>query len=68
MSDERPVLDESRCTGSGDCVAVCPTACLELAGRIPWMPRPGDCISCGLCVLVCPADALHLDGPPAADQ
>ncbi len=38
-----PVLDPARCVGSGTCVAVCPTQCLELAGRTPWLPRPADC-------------------------
>ncbi len=60
MSAELPLLDETRCTGCGDCVAVCPTSCLEMAGSVPWLPRPRDCVSCGICVLVCPADALRL--------
>ena len=58
---ELPLLDETRCTGCGDCVAICPTECLAMAGALPWLPRPGDCISCGLCVRVCPADALALE-------
>jgi NAD-dependent dihydropyrimidine dehydrogenase PreA subunit len=62
---ELPLLDETRCTGCGDCVAVCPTACLEMAGALPWLPRPGDCIRCALCVLVCPVDALKLGEPGA---
>ena len=64
MTPELPVLDETRCTGSGECVAVCPTACLELVGAVPWLPRPGDCISCSLCVLVCPVQALRLAADP----
>jgi formate hydrogenlyase subunit 6/NADH:ubiquinone oxidoreductase subunit I len=60
-----PLLDESRCTGCGDCVAVCPTGCLEMAGPLPWLPRPLDCVSCGVCVAVCPAEALTLS--PADD-
>jgi NAD-dependent dihydropyrimidine dehydrogenase PreA subunit len=60
---ELPELDATRCTGCGDCVAVCPTDCLALAGPLPWLPRPADCVRCGLCVLVCPADALRLDPP-----
>jgi NAD-dependent dihydropyrimidine dehydrogenase PreA subunit len=63
---ELPLLDETRCTGCGDCVAVCPTDCLALAGALPWLPRPGDCVSCGLCVAVCPAGALCLAAPEPA--
>ena len=41
---ELPVLDETRCTGCADCVAVCPTDCLAMNGPAPWMPRPLDCV------------------------
>jgi NAD-dependent dihydropyrimidine dehydrogenase PreA subunit len=57
---ELPLLDDTECTGCGDCVVVCPVDCLEMAGRLPWLPRPGDCISCAVCVLVCPVSALRL--------
>lgn len=60
---ELPHLDETRCTGCGDCVRVCPTDCLAMAGPLPWMPRPGDCVRCALCVLICPAEALHMAAP-----
>ncbi len=59
-ADELPVLDETRCTGCGDCVAVCPTACLELSGDHPWLPRPADCIACTACALVCPTAAIRV--------
>jgi ferredoxin len=58
--NELPLLNPARCTGCGDCVAVCPTNCLEMNGAVPWLPRPAHCISCELCVLVCPTDALRL--------
>lgn len=60
---ELPRLDETRCTACGQCVEVCPTACLELAECLPWLPRPDDCIACEICVLVCPVDALQLVWP-----
>jgi NAD-dependent dihydropyrimidine dehydrogenase PreA subunit len=57
---ELPLLNETRCTGCGDCVAVCPTNCLEMSVGLPWLPRPEDCIRCDVCVLVCPVNALRL--------
>jgi MinD superfamily P-loop ATPase len=63
---ELPLLDETLCTGCGDCVRLCPTDCLGMAGPLPWLPRPGDCVSCSLCVLVCPVTALRLAPPETA--
>jgi MinD superfamily P-loop ATPase len=58
--NELPLLDASRCTGCGDCVIVCPTQCLEMAGPRPWLPRPAQCVSCAACALVCPDDAIRM--------
>jgi len=58
-----PLLDETRCTGCGDCAAVCPTSCLSMAGAIPWLIRPADCVSCAACLAICPADAIRLERP-----
>ncbi len=57
---ELPVVDDSTCVACGDCVRVCPTACLAMAGPLPWLPRPGDCVSCAACVWVCPTNAVTL--------
>jgi ferredoxin len=57
---ELPLLNDRRCTGCGDCVAVCPTDCLAMAELLPHLPRPLDCISCAVCVAVCPVDALTM--------
>jgi NAD-dependent dihydropyrimidine dehydrogenase PreA subunit len=66
MRIELPFLDETRCTGCGDCVVVCPADCLELRQRFPWLPRPADCVSCTLCAIICPADAiLMIEEEPA---
>lgn len=60
---ELPVVDETRCTGCGWCVAVCPTDCLAMGPHLPWLIRPVDCVSCSLCVFICPADALEMKSP-----
>jgi NAD-dependent dihydropyrimidine dehydrogenase PreA subunit len=60
VNESLPVLDETRCTGCGDCVTVCPTGCLAMSGPAPWMPRPLDCVCCALCVRVCPDEALRM--------
>jgi formate hydrogenlyase subunit 6/NADH:ubiquinone oxidoreductase subunit I len=57
---ELPVLNEALCVGCGDCVQTCPTDCLEMSGPVPWLPRPGQCVSCTLCALICPAAALAM--------
>jgi MinD superfamily P-loop ATPase len=57
---ELPAVDAARCTGCGDCVAVCPTECLATAGAVPWLPRPLDCVSCSACVLICVPEAIRL--------
>jgi NAD-dependent dihydropyrimidine dehydrogenase PreA subunit len=56
-----PVLDPVRCVRSGDCVAACPTRCLDMTPAGPWLARPGDCVACGVCAAVCPADAIRMD-------
>lgn len=60
MMSELPTLDETRCTGCGDCVALCPTDCLETGWPVPWLPRPRDCIQCSLCAIICPAVAIRM--------
>jgi NAD-dependent dihydropyrimidine dehydrogenase PreA subunit len=58
-----PALDERRCTGCGRCVAICPTDCLAMDGRLPWLPRPLDCIRCSACAIVCPTSAIVVPLP-----
>jgi NAD-dependent dihydropyrimidine dehydrogenase PreA subunit len=60
---EVPQVDETRCTGCGDCVVVCPVDCLAMKGPLPWLVRPNHCISCALCVLICPDEALRMTEP-----
>jgi NAD-dependent dihydropyrimidine dehydrogenase PreA subunit len=63
-----PILDETRCTGCGDCVSVCPVTCLEMSGPLPWLPRPADCVSCAVCAAVCPAEAITMSADERRPQ
>lgn len=58
-----PMVDERTCIGCAECVEICPTACLEMAGSRPWLPRPRDCTACTACELVCPTDAIEMREP-----
>ncbi len=70
-----PVIDTSRCTGCGWCVAVCPPHVLALQVQVqgpqPWGPKrsvlhdvPG-CTGCALCAVRCPFDAIRMARRPA---
>ena len=54
-------LVADRCTGTSECVQVCPRNVLEMAPfrRMVNLVRPDDCIECGACVVQCPTDALR---------
>jgi len=57
-------IDEIRCTGCGQCVEVCPVACVSLSPE----PIMGDaCIMCYNCVKVCPEEALSADFSKSED-
>ena len=57
-----------KCTGSGACVKVCPTQCIEMKvvtnerNNRPWVSQFdidfSKCIFCGLCVEVCEPNSL----------
>ena len=55
-----PEIDEDACTGCGDCVTVCPTDALALAGGKAVMAHPELCIYDGECEPVCPVAAIQL--------
>jgi MinD superfamily P-loop ATPase len=58
---ELPFVEPSQCRAWGDCVASCPTVCLDICGKLPFLARPLDCISCEVCVYVCPESALRME-------
>jgi NAD-dependent dihydropyrimidine dehydrogenase PreA subunit len=55
-----PEIDTDACTGCGDCVAVCPTGALAMAGGKAVMPRPDLCIYDGECEPVCSVGAIQI--------
>jgi NAD-dependent dihydropyrimidine dehydrogenase PreA subunit len=61
------LVSDSRCTGCGICVKVCPTNVFDGAvGEVPVIARQGDCQTCFMCEAYCPADALYVS--PLADE
>ena len=61
-----PELHTEKCTGSGDCAAVCPTSAITVAdrgnGSRQWRLDYGLCIFCGRCVEACPEQAIVATG------
>ncbi len=51
-------VDKGKCTGSGECVDVCPVEALSLEDGKAVVND--ECIDCGSCVDVCPNGALSL--------
>ncbi|MCB0188081.1 MAG: 4Fe-4S binding protein [Caldilineaceae bacterium] len=63
MTDDKPgfpvpIIDASRCTGCGLCVAVCPTGALVMKGAIAIVADPQACAYTGHCERICPTQAI----------
>ena len=58
----RPKVDETKCTGCGDCVNSCPTKALQTLNGdgLPSLTKE-LCINCWCCHEICPADAVFID-------
>jgi len=54
-------LIQERCTGSAECVQVCPRDVLKMNGRQRKVEikKPDQCIQCAACIVQCPQDALR---------
>lgn len=60
-SDFEVELILDRCTGTAECVLVCPREVLVMDGHAHKVriAEPGNCILCAACIVQCPTDALR---------
>lgn len=55
-----PVVDPTRCIGSGACVQACPEKALGLVGGRAVLTNAAACIGHGACAAACPLEAIRL--------
>ena len=55
-----PVIDASRCIGSGSCASVCPEGALGVVNGKAVLINAAHCIGHGACLPACPFDAIKL--------
>lgn len=53
-------LDESKCTGCGTCVDVCPHRVLQLENGKAVIKVKDRCMECGACMQNCPFQAIEV--------
>jgi len=53
------VVDQSKCTGCGECVGVCPVEALTIKDSL-CIVDDSNCADCGACLDVCAAGAMSL--------
>ncbi|MDI6830384.1 MAG: 4Fe-4S binding protein [Actinomycetota bacterium] len=59
-------LDAERCTGCGNCVAICPMDLWRMRGGRAELAEGyrGVCVECGSCFIACEAGAVDFTYPP----
>ncbi len=60
----RPHVDPVKCTGCGQCAAICPGDVLTMQQGLP-VASEGlvlGCIACGHCMAICPTEAIRVSG------
>lgn len=54
-------LDETRCTGCGICLNVCPHGVFAQEVRVVRLVKPQACMECGACQQNCPFGAIQVE-------
>ncbi len=55
-----PIINPTRCFGSGSCVAACPEEALGIINGKAVLKNASACIGHGACLAACPVDAIKL--------
>lgn len=58
-ASEKAVIDESKCTGCGNCISECPFGAIVVQNHRPIVVRL-MCEGCGVCKVVCPVNAVEV--------
>ncbi len=53
-------LDESKCTGCGMCLDVCPHEVFQMNSKHAAIQNRDACMECGACSLNCPTNAISV--------
>lgn len=53
-----PRIDAARCTGCGQCQALCPAQAVEVIDGLAVITRPAACTYCEVCESFCPEGAI----------
>lgn len=56
---QRPVVNESKCSGCGACYLFCPCGCIKDVGRY-YEADLDYCKGCGICAAMCPISAIKM--------
>lgn len=60
-------VDETRCTGCGECVEVCPTDAIRLERSVAVVDQ-AECTECEVCLGACPEGAILSVSEPVAEE
>jgi len=52
-------IDHEKCTGSAECINVCPSGVFELIDGKSHATKVDECVECCACVDACPTGAIE---------